>query len=128
MIGLQFDRLQTNDAARRRCSFDGQILVYPAQRSTAALCDSAREAIQLTFSPRDAQTAQFDRPVEEFIALVGPLKSGFTNSPRTKELVRDVLADFGCDLDKTYFDVPRLRVVTSNSYLTAGVGYAYKPH
>lgn len=39
-----------------------------------------------------------------------------------------MLSDFGCDLDKTYFDVPRLRVVTSDSYLTAGVGYAYKPH
>ena len=30
--------------------------------------------------------------------------------------------------EKTYFDVPKLRVVTPASYLTAGLGYNYKPH
>ena len=33
-----------------------------------------------------------------------------------------------CDLDETYIDVPRLRMVTSHGYLTSGVGYAHHPH
>ena len=39
-----------------------------------------------------------------------------------------MLKDFGCDLDNTYQDVPRLRAVTSDGYLTSGVGYAHHPH
>jgi hypothetical protein len=34
----------------------------------------------------------------------------------------------GSDPDKTYFDLPRLRVVPSDGYLTSGVSYAYKAH
>ncbi len=76
----------------------------------------------------DAERAQFELPLETFIQRVGPLKSRFTNDLRTKELVRDVLDSFGCDLDNTYFDVPRLRVVPHGDYLSSGVSYAYKAH
>ena len=34
----------------------------------------------------------------------------------------------GCDLDQTYFDVPRLRTSTSDGYLTSGIAYAWHPH
>jgi hypothetical protein len=34
----------------------------------------------------------------------------------------------GSDPDETYFDLPRLRVVPSDDYLSAGVSYAYKAH
>ena len=39
-----------------------------------------------------------------------------------------MIADFGCDLEDIYQDVPRLRMVTSDGYLTSGVGYAHHPH
>src|SRR5581483_599991 len=32
------------------------------------------------------------------------------------------------DLDKTYFDVPRMRTATSDDYLTTGIAYAFHPH
>jgi hypothetical protein len=67
-------------------------------------------------------------PVEQFVEIAGPLKTKFTNDARTKELMRAMLEEVGCDLDLTYFDVPRLRVVSAQGYLTSGVGYAYKPH
>ncbi len=66
--------------------------------------------------------------MKDFVELISPLKSGFTNDPETKKLIRQVLIEFGCDLEKTYFDAPRIRIVTSDNYLTAGVGYAYKAH
>jgi len=56
------------------------------------------------------------------------LKSRFTNDLQTKKLVRKVLESFGCDLETTYFDVPRLRVVPHGGYLSSGVSYAYKAH
>jgi hypothetical protein len=66
--------------------------------------------------------------VEQFVAIFGPLKPKFIHHPRTKEIIRNVLSDFGCDLDDTYQDVPRLRAVTSDAYLTSGVGYAHHLH
>jgi hypothetical protein len=39
-----------------------------------------------------------------------------------------MLQEFGCDLSKTYFDVPRLRSATSDEYLTSGIAYAFHPH
>ena len=56
------------------------------------------------------------------------MKSTFTNHIRTKHLVRDILVEYGADLQRTYFDVPRLRVAPHGGYLSAGVSYAYKAH
>jgi phytanoyl-CoA dioxygenase PhyH len=67
-------------------------------------------------------------PVEQYVAIVAPLKPKFIHHPRSKALIREVLADLGCDLEKTYLDVPRLRMVTSDGYLTSGVGYAHHLH
>lgn len=113
---------------RRSHVFDGQLLVYTRRDATAMLANHAIAMISEMLSSLDAERAQFKLSVEEFIARVGPLKSRFTNDLRTKELVRDVLASFGCDLETTYFDVPRLRVVPHGDYLSSGVSYAYKAH
>jgi hypothetical protein len=84
--------------------------------------------IREAFHPLDPLTAQFEMPVEQFVAIFGPLKPKFIHHPHTKEVVRAVLSDLGCDLDETYQDVPRLRAVTSDAYLTSGVGYAHHLH
>src|SRR5690606_24166935 len=76
----------------------------------------------------DPEKAQFSLDIDSFIRIVGPLKSRFTNDLTTKKLVKNILEDFGCDLDNTYFDVPRLRVVPHGDYLSSGVSYAYKAH
>ena len=34
----------------------------------------------------------------------------------------------GADPEDTYFDLPRLRVIPSEEYLTTGVSYNYKAH
>lgn len=114
--------------ARRRLVFDGQLLVYTRRAATAALAEHAIAIISEALSPYSPERAQFELPVEAFIERVGPLKSRFTNDLQTKKLVRDVLASFGCDLESTYFDVPRLRVVPHGGYLSSGVSYAYKAH
>ncbi|HLJ56274.1 MAG TPA: hypothetical protein VKT77_14630 [Chthonomonadaceae bacterium] len=115
------------DAERRAALFEGDLLLYSGMPALAELALHAKRCISEAFG-EEPETAQFRMPVAEFAATAGPLKSRFTNDNTTKELVRGVLVGFGCDLDETYFDVPRLRVVTSNGYLTAGVGYAYKAH
>jgi hypothetical protein len=39
-----------------------------------------------------------------------------------------MLSETGCDLERTYFDVPRMRTATSDEYLTTGIAYAFHPH
>jgi hypothetical protein len=80
------------------------------------------------FAGLDPERAQFELDVESFIKRVGPLKSAFTNGSKTKELCQQFIAELGCDLDRTYFDLPRLRAVPSDNFLTSGVSYAYKAH
>jgi hypothetical protein len=116
-----------DDAGRRKRLYGGDIFIFSPRSSTLALCEFARQMIEEAFG-EDPQHAQYRMPVEEFVAIFAPLKPKFIHHPETKTLIQKVLLDIGCDLRETYFDVPRLRGVTSHGYLTSGVGYAFPPH
>jgi hypothetical protein len=117
-----------DDATRRSELYAGRVFVYSATPASRELIDFARELIADAFGERDPQTAQFDMPVEEFAALLADLKPAFIHHPRCKQLLPALLAEFGCSLAETYFDVPRLRTSTSDDYLTSGISYAFHPH
>lgn len=117
-----------SDNDRRRQLFDGQIFVFGPRPSSLALVDHARAMIEDAFDGVDPLVAQYHMPVERYVEICQPLKPAFIHNDTTKKLVRGVLEDFGCDLERTYQDVPRLRMVTSDGYLTSGVGYAHHPH
>ncbi len=77
------------------------------------------------YAPADAQHAL---PVEWYVEILATLKPKFIHHPKCKELIRGILTDLGCDREKTYFDVPRLRTMTHGDYLSAGLAYAFHPH
>jgi hypothetical protein len=116
------------DADRRVRLFAGDLFVCSPQPATLALVDFARELIEEAFAPFDPRTAQHEIPVEKFVEIFGPVKPRFIHHPKTRQLLRDVVAGLGCDLDETHIDVPRLRGASSDGYLTAGVGYAFPLH
>lgn len=117
-----------DDDARRTELYAGQLFVFSPRPSTIALRDHARAMIEEAFGAVDPLLAQYEMPVERYVEICAPLKPRFIHHPQTKELVKDVIAELGCDTDETYIDVPRLRMVTSDGYLTSGVGYAHHPH
>lgn len=84
--------------------------------------------LEEAFSPFDPTTAQYEMPVERFVEIFAPVKPAFIHHDKTKALLKAVVRNFGCDMDDTYIDVPRLRGVTSHGYLTSGVGFAHHPH
>lgn len=116
------------DEERRTRLYDGEVLVYSASPESRGLVEHARSLITEAFGSKDPQTAQCSTAVEDFAALLAQLKPKFIHHPGSKELVRALLASFGCDLDRTYFDVPRMRTSTSDNYLTTGISYAFHPH
>lgn len=117
-----------SDDRRRQQLYDGQLFLYSACPSALALVELARTLIRAAFGSRDAETAQFTMPVEEYAALLAELKPKFVHHPEAKTCIQGMLRELGCDLAKTYFDVPRMRTATSDNYLTSGIAYAFHPH
>jgi hypothetical protein len=117
-----------DDQVRRQHLFKGQIFVFSPRPSSIALIEFARSMVREAFGSLDPVTAQYHMPVEQYVAIVAPLKPAFIHHPETMKLLRAVIQELGCGLETTYLDVPRLRMVTSDGYLTAGVGYAHHPH
>jgi hypothetical protein len=117
-----------SDEVRRQLLYTGQLFVFSPRPSTVAFCEFAREMIRDAFGSLDPRTAQNHMPVEEYAALLGKLKPAFIHHPKSKEHIRAIFADMGCDPAKTYFDVPKMRSSTSDGYLTTGIAYAWHPH
>ncbi len=119
---------QLSDDERRARLYDGQLFIYSARPSTQALCQLARDLAEEAFAPHDPREAQHHLDVDRYVEILAPLKPRFIHHPKAKECIREILEELGCDLNATFFDVPRLRTSTSDEYLTAGLGYAFKPH
>jgi hypothetical protein len=117
-----------DDYTRRHELYQGQLFVYSPSLSSIALCAFAREMIQEAFGSLDPLKAQYSMPVEKYVEILADLKPKFIHHPKSKQFIQGILTEFGCDLNKTYFDVPRLRTATSDDYLTTGIAYAFHPH
>jgi hypothetical protein len=127
MTAVYFDS-SFNDYTRRRCLYEGELFVFSPRPSSVAFCDFADELLREAFGKLTPQKAQYGLPVEAYSAILGKLKPFFIHHPRSKECIQGVLEELGCDLDETYFDVPRMRSSTSDGYLTTGIAYAWHPH
>jgi hypothetical protein len=116
------------DDERRRLLYEGQIFVYSPSPRARELCAFARELIERAFPGQDPRTAQHSMGVAEYAAVLGRLKPEFIHHERSKGGIQGILRERGCDLEATFFDVPRLRSSTSGGYLTTGIAYAWHPH
>lgn len=119
---------KVSDEQRRAAVYDGQLFVYSSLPSVRRFADFTRGMIEEAFAPLDPQTAQHELSVERFAEILGELKPRFIHHPESKQHVIKILEELGCDLEETYFDVPRLRSLTSDAYLNTGIAYAYHPH
>ncbi|MEH2091308.1 hypothetical protein [Nostoc sp.] len=127
MNTIYFDSI-FSDEIRRNHLYNGQVFVFSPCVSAIALCDFARGLVEEAFAPLDPREAQHSLPVEKYVEILAQLKPTFIHHPESKQLIQGILKESGCDLNKTYFDVPRLRTATSDRYLTAGIAYAFHPH
>lgn len=117
-----------SDDDRRAALYSGDIVFNRPMQASTALCELAWQMIQEAFHPVQPERAQFEMPVEDFVAIISKLKPAFTHHPKAKQILRDLFEETGCDPEMIYFDVPKLRIVSSDGYLTSGMGYAYKAH
>ncbi len=116
------------DAKRREELYRGSIFVYAPSPSALQLCEFARELIEAAFQPHDPRTVHLKMPVERCVEILAELKPRFIHHPKSKALIQGMLVERGCDPQKTYFDVPRLRTAFPADYLASGIAYAFHPH
>lgn len=126
-MNIFFDA-KTTDDVRRKELYKGSLFVQPPSPYALKLCQLAKEAIEETFHPLDPLTLHETMPVERCVEKLAVLKPQFIHHVKSKEYIQGMLGEAGCDLEKTYFDVPRLRTAFPGDYLKSGIAYAFHPH
>jgi hypothetical protein len=67
-------------------------------------------------------------PVESVVDVLKDLKPRFIHHPMCKKLIPAMLEHCGVDLEKAYFDVPRMCTAYPSHFLSSGIAYAFHPH
>ncbi len=116
------------DDERRERLYAGDLFVFSPTASSLGLTTLARELSEEAFAPHEPETAQDKIPAEDYAAVLADLKPTFIHHPRAKELIGSMLADVGCDAEKVYFDVPRLRTMAHGEYMKAGLALQFHAH
>jgi hypothetical protein len=117
-----------SDDRRRYALYDGSLFAWSPTPSTLAMVTLARELLESAFAPHDPATAQYHMNVDDYAATLSRVKPEFIHHPECKRLIRDILVEVDADPEQVYFDVPRMRSATADSFLTSGIAYAFHPH
>ena len=119
---------KTTDDAPRKDLYKGSLFVHSPSPYALKLCQLAKDMIEEVFRPFDPLTLHETMPVERCVEKLAALKPQFIHHAKSKEYIQGMLDESGCDLEKTYFDVPRLRTAFPGDYLKSGIAYAFHPH
>jgi hypothetical protein len=65
---------------------------------------------------------------EAVAAILADLKPAFIHHPECKKIIPQIMKERGVDIEKLYFDVPRLRSAYPSDFLSSGIAYAFHPH
>jgi hypothetical protein len=117
-----------NDDDRRKELYRGSIFFHRSNVNAENLCQLARDLIAEAFGSLDPRKVQEAMPAEKSSEILSVLKPRFIHHPKAKEYIQGMLTELGCDLTKTYFDVPRMRTAFPGDYLKSGIAYAFHPH
>jgi len=128
MMNSIFFNSRLSDDERRTKLYEGQVFVYSASPAALRFIELAKEMIHEAFPGLDPLRLQDVMPVEQCVEILAALKPRFIHDPRSKQCIRDLLVERGCDPERTYFDVPRMRTAFPSDYLSSGIAYAFHPH
>ena len=126
-MNILFDS-RIDEPKRREQLYQGAVFVYSPSPAALKFCKFTQELVETAFRPHDPRKIQEYIPVERCVEILADLKPKFIHHRESKELIQGLLAERGCDLTKTYFDVPRLRTAFPSDYLASGIAYAFHPH
>ena len=115
-MGTVYVDAAIGDDLRRERLYAGELYAYSPNAGSAGLCQVARDMSEEAFAPHDPPVAQDSMTAEDYAKILADLKPRFIHDPRCKKFIADMLRELGCDLERTYFDVPRLRTMAHGEY------------
>jgi hypothetical protein len=127
MSGVFIDS-DLDDNERRRRLYSGDIFISCATDTTRELTALARQMLDEAFAPHDPRTIHRHKTPEEVAAILSIMKPAFIHHPECKRLIPLIMKESGVNLDKLYFDVPRMRSAYPSHFLSSGIAYAFHPH
>jgi hypothetical protein len=127
MSSVYFDP-DFSDEGRREKLYSGDIIIFSATPSTEALISLAKAMFEEAFAPLNPRKVHEHMTAEQVAAILSKLKPQFIHHPECKKLIPNIMQEKRIDLDKLYFDVPRLRSAYPSDFLSSGIAYAFHPH
>jgi len=116
------------DEERRERLYHGDIFIFSPTPASRELIDLGAAMLEEAFAPHDPRQIHRYLMPEEVAAVLAKLKPQFVHHPECKKLIPRIMAEHGVDLDKLYFDVPRMRSAYPADFLASGIAYAFHPH
>lgn len=113
---------------RRQHLYNGDIFILSATAGSKALIALAKDMLEQAFAPHDPRCIHEYMTAEEVSQVLSVLKPKFIHHPECKRLIRTIMEEHGIDLDKLYFDVPRMRSAYPQHFFSSGIAYAFHPH
>ena len=116
------------EAERRERLYHGDNFIFSPTPASLAMVALGQDMLWTAFGGRDPRTIHEHLTREQVSDVLLKVKPDFIHHPRCTELIPQLLRETGCDLDETYFDVPRMRSAYPEHFLTTGIAYAFPPH
>src|SRR5262245_59332914 len=126
-LSVHIDAQMADDERRARL-YAGEIFIFSATESSRALIRLPQTMLEAAFAPHDPRAIHASLPPEAVAAILAQRKPQFIHHPTCKHLIPALMREHGIDLEKLYFDVPRLRSAYPRDFLTSGIAYAFHPH
>lgn len=126
-ISVYFDA-PMEDQERRDRLYQGDIFLFSPTPASCELMDLGAAMLKQAFAPHDPRQIHRHLAAENVAAILATLKPQFIHHPECKKLIPKIMQERGIDLDKLYFDVPRMRSAYPTDFLTSGIAYAFHPH
>ena len=127
MLAVHFDS-NASDAERRQRLYDGDIVILSPTPNSLKLVSLAQRMLEDAFAPHDPRDIHNHMSAEDVAAILSTLKPNFIHHPDCKRLIPQIMKEHGVDLDRLYFDVPRMRSAYPSHFLSSGIAYAFHPH
>ena len=117
-----------SDDERRARLYAGDIFILSPTEGSHALVNLARSMLEQAFAPHDPRKIHEVLTTEEVVEVLAKLKPQFIHHPECKKIIPQIMHEHGVNLEKLFFDVPRLRSAYPSHFLSAGIAYAFHPH
>lgn len=93
--------------------FQGKILLFENCKSVKSLRNFAVSFLKENLKTEDLQSFEHIVSMDEFYKILSLLKKEFSNLKETQFFIKDILKELNFSIENTYFDLIRLRSITS---------------